>query len=76
MIDISTYIKKEINWKKFTVNVILGYVISWVYFLGTLTYVQRIFGKANGTIINYGLSWAVWFIAFDALHTLNPSGDY
>jgi hypothetical protein len=70
MIDIM----KEINWKKFTANVIIGYAISWIYFLGTVTFFQKLFGKTNGAFINYGLSWIIWFIVFDSLRALNPKG--
>ena len=71
MIDIM----KEINWKKFTVNVIIGNAISWIYFLGTLPFFQHLFGKTNGACINYGLSYIVWYIVFNALHVLNPKGE-
>jgi hypothetical protein len=71
MIDIM----KEINWKKFTVNFIIGYAISWIYFLGTLAFIQHFFGKTTGAFINYGLSWIVWFIVFDSLRALNPKGE-
>lgn len=72
MIDIL----KEINWKRFTVNVVIGYAASWIYFLGTIKIVQTLFGKMNGAFINYGLSWIVWFIVFDALRVLNPNNQF
>lgn len=65
----------ELNWKKITINIIIGYAISCIYYLGTVSILQKLLGKTEGMIINYGLSWIVWYIVFDSLHTLNPSGD-
>lgn len=72
MIDILN----TIDFKKLTVNVLIGYTLSWIYFLGTLLYFQKIFGKMKGLSINFGLSWIVWFIISYSLHKLNPKGEY
>jgi hypothetical protein len=68
-------ILNTIDWSKFTVNVLIGYAISWIYFLGTLGFIQHFVGKTAGYFINYGLSCIVWFIVFNALHVLNPKGE-
>jgi hypothetical protein len=62
----------EINWKKFTVNVIIGYVISWAYFFITLPLFYLVLGKVTGTILNYGISWLVWLGATYYLHKYYP----
>ncbi len=65
-----------VDLKMLTVNALIGYVLSWIYFLGTIIYFQKLFGKVKGSAINFGLSWIVWFIIFYSLHKLNPKGDY
>jgi hypothetical protein len=66
---------KEIDWKKYTINFLLAYVISWIYFFITLPLFVEMFGKAKATPINYGLSWIIWFVAFQILNKLYPDGN-
>ena len=56
-------------------NVVIGYVVSWIGFLLLLPIFIGIFGKITGPILNYGLSWIVWLIAAYYLHKLNPNGE-
>lgn len=63
------------NYKKITINIIIGYIISWLYFLVTTSFIQRLIGKSEGILINYGLSCIIWVVIFHSLHTLNPNGD-
>jgi hypothetical protein len=69
----------EIDWKKLTVNVIIGYIVSWLYFFITLPLFQILFGKALGKVavagINYGLSWIVWFWVTKLLTFAYAKGD-
>lgn len=61
--------------KKLGVNVILGYVISWVYTAVAYFALKQWIGKVRSATLAYGSSWLVWFGAAAALQTLNPSED-
>lgn len=65
----------EIDWKKFTVNVVIGYVISWLYFLVFLIFFRKVFGKVNGVFVAYLTSWLVWILTAYILQSTNPTGD-
>lgn len=65
----------EIDWKKFTVNVVIGYVISWLYFLVFLIFFRKVFGKVNGVFVAYLTSWLVWILTAYILQSMNPTGD-
>ena len=39
-----------IDWKQLTVNVIIGYAVSWIYFLVSLALFRKTFGIVNGGI--------------------------
>ena len=65
----------EIDWKKFTVNVVIGYAVSWIYFLVSLALFRKIFGKVNGVFVAYLTSWLVWILTAYLLHSMNPTGD-
>lgn len=65
----------KLNWKKLTVNVILGYAISWVVFFYSLDFFQNKFGKVNGTIYNYILSVIIWLGSSYILQIYNPSKE-
>jgi len=69
-IDLNTIIDiiKNIDWAKLSLNVIFGYAVSWIYFIATLSIFQKMFGKVNGGIINYSVSWIVWLLASYLLH--------
>jgi hypothetical protein len=62
------------NVKNLTINTILGYVISWLYFFMTLSIFQRIFGSVYGVGINLAISYGIWFIIFYLLNTFHPKG--
>ena len=64
-------IPEEIDWTELTISVILGYAISWVYFFLTLPIMMKIFGKINGAIINYGVSWIVWIVTSYVIKVYN-----
>lgn len=59
------------DWKKLTLNVIVAYAISWAYFFLTLTLSHTMFGKVNGTLINYMLSWGLMIIVLIILTKLS-----
>lgn len=61
-----------IDWKNLTVNGIIGYIISWTYFFITLNTFQKVFGKINGTVINYSASWLIWIISVFIINKINP----
>ncbi len=65
---------KDIDWSRYTFNVIGGYVISWLYFFMTLSFFTNTFGKIKGGAINYGMSWLVWLGAIYLLNTYHPGG--
>lgn len=60
--------------KNLTINTILGYVLSWLYFIMTLSIFQRIFGNVYGVGINLAISYGIWFIIFYLLNTFHPKG--
>ncbi len=68
-----------INWKNITVNVILGYAASWIYFIVSLPLLENLFGKTLGKVtvagINYGMSWIVWFWVTHLLTFTYAKGD-
>ncbi len=61
-----------IDWKNLTINGIIGYVLAWMYFFITLNTFQKVFGKINGTVINYSTSYLVWVIIIYILNKINP----
>jgi len=64
-----------IDWKQLTVNVIIGYAVSWIYFLVSLALFRKTFGIVNGGIIAYLSSWLVWILTAYLLHSINQTGD-
>jgi hypothetical protein len=60
----------KIHWPKLGIGIILGYAISWIYFIITLPFLIRLLGKVNGTIINYGLSWLLFIIVTYIIHSV------
>ena len=78
MLDINYVINNAINlidWKKLTVNVIIGYAVSWIYFLVSLALFRKTFGIVNGGIIAYLSSLLVWILTAYLLHSINQQGD-
>jgi hypothetical protein len=71
MLDINNLI----NWKKFTITVIIGYAVSWIYFLVSLALFRNIFGMVKGAAIAYLSSWLVWILTAYLLHSINQTGD-
>jgi hypothetical protein len=63
---------EEIDWSQLGIGFVLGYVISWGYFFITLPLFIGWFGKLNGPLINYGMSWIIWFVATFAIHQAIP----
>ena len=74
MLDIN-YVINLIDWKQFTVNVIIGYAVSWIYFLVSLALFRTIFGVVKGVFVAYLSSWLVWILTAYLLHSINLSGD-
>lgn len=70
------YIPENIEWSELTISIILGYAISWAYFFITLPLMINIFGKINGSIINYGISWIIWIIISIAIKKYNNDESY
>lgn len=66
---------EEIDWKRFSLGVVLGYAISWVYFFLTLPIFMKLLGKVNGTVINYGMSWLVWILVTYATHSTTDEDE-
>jgi len=64
-----------IDWKQLTVNVIIGYAVSWIYFLVSLALFRKTFGTVKGTAIAYLSSWLVWILTAYLLHSINQTGD-
>ena len=71
MIDL----RNSINWEKFSVTIILGYIVSWVYFFITNSFFETIFGKVKGSIVNYSISWMIWIITVYILNKIYPNGN-
>jgi hypothetical protein len=65
-------ILSTIDWKSLTVNAIIGYVLAWVYFFITLNTFQKVFGKINGAVINYSMSYLVWILVVFIISKINP----
>lgn len=63
------------DWRSLTINALIGYVISWLYFFMALPVFQTLFGKTRGTAVNYGVSWIVWIVATHALTIVYSKGD-
>jgi len=74
MLDIN-YVINLVDWKQFTVNVIIGYAVSWIYFLVSLALFRTIFGIVKGAAVAYLSSWLVWILTAYLLHSINLSGD-
>jgi hypothetical protein len=66
------FILSSVDWKNLTENAIIGYVLSWIFFFITLNTFQKVFGKINGTVINYSASYLVWVIIIYILNKINP----
>ena len=64
-----------IDLKQFTVNVIIGYAVSWIYFLVSLALFRKTFGTVKGGIIAYVSSLLVWILTAYLLHSINQQGD-
>jgi len=64
-----------INWKQLTVNMIIGYAVSWIYFLVSLALFRKTFGIVNGGIIAYLSSLLVWILATYLINFIHLSGD-
>jgi hypothetical protein len=64
-----------IDWKQFTVNIIIGYAVSWIYFLVSLALFRTIFGVVKGVFVAYLSSWLVWILTAYLLHSINQTGD-
>jgi hypothetical protein len=73
---IKTKLYNMIDWQSLTINVVIGYSISWIYFLLTVNYFQNIFGKINGAFINYSISWVLWIILTYTMHKISPIIDH
>ena len=64
-----------IDLKQLTVNVIIGYAVSWIYFLVSLALFRKTFGTVKGGIRAYVSSLLVWILTSYMLHSINLSGD-
>ena len=64
-----------INWKSLTLNAAIGYALTWSYFLLTVSFFQKIFGKIKGAFINYSISWILWIILTYLIHQIYPIID-
>ncbi len=49
------------DWIHDSLDIVIGYIVSWTYILVFLSYFQRVFGKSLGILLVYGTSWIVWF---------------
>jgi hypothetical protein len=49
------------EWKQESINIGIGYLLSWVYVLLVLSFFQRMFGKTKGILVAYGSSFLVWY---------------
>ena len=47
---------------EFSAYAFTGWVVSWVVFFILLPFMIRVFGKARGAAVNYGLSWVVMVV--------------
>jgi hypothetical protein len=63
------------DWRSPTINALIGYIISWLYFFIALPIFQTLFGRARGTAVNYGISWIVWIVATHTLTIIYSKGD-
>jgi hypothetical protein len=63
---------ESIDWSQLGIGLVAGYVISWGYFFITLPLFMKIFGKINGSLVNYGMSWIVWVVATYIIHQIIP----
>lgn len=49
------------EWKQQSINIGIGYVLSWIYALVVLSFFKRMFGLTKGILIAYGSSFLVWY---------------
>ena len=64
-----------IDWKKLTINVLLAYIVSWIYFAVTLRIFTTMLGKVNGIFVNYILSWGLMIAVLFILGKLYPQPE-
>jgi hypothetical protein len=58
-----------IDWQKLTGSAIVAYIISYTYLFITTPFFQHLFGKINGAIINYAISWGFFALIVYIMHT-------
>ncbi len=63
-----------IDWKKLTVNVVIGYVVSWAFTFVAYFMLKGFIGKVKAAFVSYVASWPVWIGATIFLSAMNPSG--
>ena len=63
------------DWKSLTTNVLLGYILSWVYFTIAFYLLYKVIGKVKSAFFAYATSWVVWIVASALLQKYNPLGD-
>jgi hypothetical protein len=66
-------LKAQINWIALSWDILLGYVISWLYFFFTVRIFTSLFGNINGTLLNYGISWVLMIAAVYILQKLKSA---
>lgn len=57
---------------KHIVNLVIGYIISWGYYILTLPFFASKFGKISGPTINYFVSWGLLLVIFYILSIVDP----
>jgi hypothetical protein len=68
MLDLN-HMYNTIDIKKLSLNTIIAYGASWLYFFISLPIIKKIFGTITGTTLNYLISWVIMLIVIYILHT-------
>ena len=62
----------SITLNKHIVNLVIGYIISWTYYILTLPFFVSKIGKISGATINYFISWGLLLVVFFILSIIDP----
>jgi hypothetical protein len=61
------------DWKALSLNVALGYILSWLFAGLTYWVLKGWVGKLRAAALAYALSWPVWVVGSAALQKVNPT---
>jgi hypothetical protein len=62
-----------VDWKQDSINVAIGYLVSWIYVLAVVSFFQKLFGTTKGVLVAYISSFLVWYAVLYGLNLRNPA---